>query len=95
MTFEILDPSSKQAAESTAAPRVRSALDNGRIGVLWNGRPNGDFVLRHILDDLTTRYDMDVAVFEKKPLIGNMAPEEMYRTLENTPIDFLLAGVGD
>lgn len=95
MSFEVLDPSGKPAAETRTAPRLRTSLDNGRIGVIWNGRPNGDTVLRHILDDLTARHEMDVAVFEKKPLIGNMAPDEMYRTLENTPINFLLAGVGD
>lgn len=95
MTFDILDPSSSPAAAAVLAPRVRDNLRGGRIGVIWNGRPNGDLALRQILEVLSETHAMDVAAFRKKPLIGNMAPEETFQELTSQPVDFVLAGVGD
>ncbi len=95
MTFEILDPTSAPAASTALAPRVRDDVHGARIGVLWNGRPNGDRALHQILGSLAQTYTMDVTVFEKKPLIGNMAPEEIFQEMVNSPVDYVLAGVGD
>lgn len=95
MAFEILDPTSDAASSTVLAPRVRDELRGGRIGVIWNGRPSGDIALREILGELSATHDAEVAVFEKKPLIGNMAPEEIFAKLTDKYVDFVLAGVGD
>ncbi len=95
MAFEVLDPTNGPARPTTLAPRLREGLRGGRVGVIWNGRPHGDAVLRAIIDELSETHDVELVGFEKKPLIGNSAPDEIFEGLIAAPIDYVLAGVGD
>lgn len=95
MAFEILDPTGGAAQETTLAPRTRASIHGARVGVIWNGRSNGDTALREILSELEERFDVEVALFRKKPLIGNVAPTEILDEVAAERVDFALAGVGD
>ncbi len=40
---------------ATFAPRLNN-LDGKRIGLLWNSKPNGDFILNRVAELLAARY---------------------------------------
>lgn len=95
MSFDILDPSSAPATSTAWAPRSDRTLQGARIGVIWNGRPNGDHLLKEILAEIAKDYGTELAILEKKPKIGNTAPEAMLQSVAAAPVDYVLAGVGD
>lgn len=95
MTIEFLDPTNSPADETTLAPRRRSSLHGAKVGIVWNGRPNGDLVLRQVVDRIAETYGVSIVDFQKKPLIGNLAPKEVFQGFVEKPVDFVLAGVGD
>lgn len=95
MAIEFLDPTNSPADATALAPRTRQSLHGAKIGVIWNGRANGDRLLTQILDRISQRTGATVSDFEKKPLIGNMAPQEIFQGMVTSPVDFVLAGVGD
>lgn len=93
--IEFLDPTNSPAAASAYAPRERDSLNGATVGVVWNGRPNGDTALKQILKHLTDTHGVRVVDFQKKPLIGNLAPAEVFQGFIEKPVDYVLAGVGD
>lgn len=95
MVIEFLDPTNSPADATTLAPRNRASLHGAKIGVVWNGRPNGDVLMRQVVDRISEDYGVTIVDFQKKPLIGNLAPKEVFQGFVEKPVDFVLAGVGD
>jgi hypothetical protein len=90
----LLDPTEgPYRTEGFLAPRVAS-LAGAAVGVIWNGRPNGDRFLRAVLRRLEAR-GCTVVEFLKKPYLGNVAPAEFFDTLRRRDVAFVIAGVGD
>ena len=95
MVIEFLDPTNAPADETRLAPRHRASLHGARIGVVWNGRPNGDALLQQVVDRIVAEHGAELVDFQKKPLIGNLAPKEIFQGFIEKPVDYVLAGVGD
>lgn len=95
MSIEFLDPTSKPANPSSWAIRDRTSLNGAKIGIIWNGRPNGDQLMEQITRRITDRFGATVELIRKKPLIGNVAPAEIVDEFASRPVDYVLAGVGD
>lgn len=77
----------------TLAPRLPTLA--GRVlGVLWNGRPLGDRVMKLVVEELEQKYELKSAVFTRKPYIGNIAPKEIFDKLAASS-DAVITGVGD
>lgn len=93
--IEFLDPTNAPADATALAPRTRSSLHGARIGVVWNGRPNGDALLQQVVDRIIDEHGAQLVDFQKKPLIGNLAPKEIFQGFIEKPVDYVLAGVGD
>lgn len=94
MRFEYLDPRQGPIGGRVApAPRL-ATLDGARIGILWNGRPGGDTVLREIARILDERHRFADVCFVAKPYLGNEAPEAMLDELQ-ARVDAAIVGVGD
>lgn len=55
--IRVYDPTSVAITEKHLefAPRV-NAIDGKRIGLLWNGKPNGDFYLERVAQLLEKKY---------------------------------------
>lgn len=95
MVIEFLDPSNAPADSTALAPRHRGSLEGARVGIVWNGRPNGDGVLKQVANRISSKYGVTIVDFQKKPLIGNLAPKEIFQGFIEKPVDYVLAGVGD
>lgn len=95
MSLSFLNPTNRPVTTSSWAPRHRTDLAGATVGVIWNGRPNGDYVLKEILSRLADRSGVRLVDFAKKPLIGNLAPQQIFENLISEQVEFVLAGVGD
>src|SRR5699024_10759919 len=56
VSIEFLDPTSKPANPSSWAIRDRTSLNGAKIGIIWNGRPNGDQLMEQITRRITDRF---------------------------------------
>ncbi len=93
--LKILDPTAGPVSgKLVLAPRF-GTLNGLKIGVLWNGRPYGDKVLRKLIELLREKYTFDVIDFLKKSYIGNIAPQEFFDKLIADKVDAVFVGVGD
>jgi hypothetical protein len=70
------------------------SLEKKRIGLLWNNRPHGDVMLRHVAETLNAKHGLAEIYFTKKMFIGNAAPEEILKDLASR-VDAVIVGVGD
>lgn len=95
MVFELLDPTIGATQHGTFAPRALTGLKGARVGVIWNGRDNGDIALRRIIRELEQQHELKMVAFERKPIVGSRAPKEIFDRLAAAPVDLILAGVGD
>lgn len=95
MPVTFLDPTNRPVSETAWAVRTRDGLDGATVGVIWNGRSNGDHVLHEVISRLSQRSGVRLEVFEKKPFIGNVAPQQIFTNIISKQVDFVLAGVGD
>ncbi len=76
------------------APRL-STLAGKVLGVLWNGRPLGDRVLKLVVEELRHKYELKDVVSTTKPYIGVAAPKEVYDKLVAARCDAVITGIGD
>jgi hypothetical protein len=80
------------------APRL-SALDGKRIGLLWNGKPNGDFFLDRVGDLLVSKYkNVQIIKFWKvDPARTAHADKKSKEALDYMAqsADLILADLGD
>jgi hypothetical protein len=93
-TLEIVNPVALAQSDSSAAERVepaprRASLDGARIGLYWNGKPQGDVALAHTKIRLAEAYDdvTFVDVFgEKGGLNRYLSPEQLEMLARDTDV---------
>ena len=91
----LLDPTggSHSAGHIRLAPRPAS-LSGLRIGLLNNGKPNGEALLQEVAHQLQDGYGVGEATLYTKGYFGTPAEEALIlRILKNS--DFAVAGIGD
>lgn len=92
--LDVLDPTLGPAhARGPLALRLQD-LHGKRLGVIWNGRPHGDSILRQTIETLTHEYGAVVETFRRKQFIGNIAAPEVLDEVA-TRCDAAITGVGD
>jgi hypothetical protein len=94
MIVKILDPTvSPERAEAVSAKRERS-LDGKVVGLLANGKVNGDHLLALVRDELLARYDVRDVVVMAKPGASVVAGDTMLEALASR-CDVVVTAIGD
>jgi hypothetical protein len=94
MTIRILDPTvPPERTEASPAKRLRS-LDGMVVGLLSNGKVNGDTLLRLVGDKLVSRHGVRELVVREKPNASRVAPADIVDQLA-TQCDAVVTAIGD
>jgi hypothetical protein len=92
-TITVLDPTGRPSSRTFSAATRLCDLNGRILGILWNGKPNGDILLSRIQEALAHRFDLSATRWWKKPAVdlsaGKMLPELA------TGADFIINGQGD
>ena len=94
MIVKILDPTVQpERAEAATAKRV-TGLDGKVVGLLNNGKVNGDQLLALVRDELATRYDIRDVVAMTKRGASVVADDAMLEALASQ-CDVVVTAIGD
>jgi hypothetical protein len=95
MTLKILDPtvSAAGAADVTVAKRVPD-LSGKVLGLLHNGKVNGDQLLDLVRDELAARYGLRDVVVVRKPSASRVAETAVLDRLARE-CDAVVTAIGD
>ena len=94
MTITILDPTvAPDVTEAVMAKRV-TGLDGKVLGLLANGKVNGDRLLTLVRDELGARYDVREVVVMTKPGASVTADDAMLEALASR-CDVVVTAIGD
>jgi hypothetical protein len=89
--WEVLNPESEyETSEQTIAPRL-PGLQGKKIGLFWNGKPNGDILLNAIEKALEER--LKVTDFHRFNLCIGVGPENIKRMAQQC--DGVISALGD
>ena len=94
MAFVFMDPRQGSKFGMVDPAKRLGSLRGKRLGLLWNNRPRGDALLRHVAEVLNEKYGFEEVYFTKKTFIGNAAPDEIIADLASR-VDAAIIGVGD
>jgi hypothetical protein len=89
----VLDPTGRGTPRAfRQAPRLDDL--NGKVlGILWNGKPNGDILLRRIQESLARSFKLSGVIRRKKAAV-DVPAKEILRELA-LEADFIINGNGD
>jgi L-amino acid N-acyltransferase YncA len=94
MTLRILDPTiAADHAESTLAKRI-AGLDGKVLGLLTNGKVNGDHLLDLVREKLAARYSIESVVTMSKSSASRVADEATLEALARE-CDAVVTAIGD
>ncbi len=85
-TTELLDPTGDvEIKPAKLAARVNN-LDGLTLGVLHNGKPNGDVVLERVVEKISQKFKLGGIIRARKPTVGQGAPSDMLAKLSKCQI---------
>ena len=95
MTLKILDPmvAADEATDVTVAKRVGD-LDGKVLGLLHNGKVNGDRLLDLVREQLAARYRLRDVVVVRKPSASRVAEDVILDRLARE-CDAVVTAIGD
>jgi hypothetical protein len=95
MTLRILDPTvaADDATDTTVAKRV-PGLDGKVLGLLHNGKVNGDRLLDLVREQLTRRYGLRDVMVVRKPSASRVAEDAVLDRLARE-CDAVVTAIGD
>ena len=95
MTIRILDPTVSADADldTTVAKRV-AGLDGKVLGLLHNGKVNGDRLLELVREQLASRYGLRDVVVVRKPSASRVAEDAVLDRLARE-CDAVVTAIGD
>lgn len=70
------------------------SLEGKVLGFLWNAKPNGDILLKHLEQILKNRLKPLATLMKEKPLASSGAPTEVIEGLSGK-CDFVVLAIGD
>ena len=76
-----------------AAPKP-SDLEGKVVGLLWNHKPNGNFLLEHLEELMKQKYQLFGTLMREKPLSSSEAPHEVLEEL-SAKCDLVILAIGD
>ena len=93
-TIAVLDPTAKsKVKEIPMAPRVHD-LNGKMVGFLWNSKPNGDFLLLRIKEQLSQRFRLAGTNWHEKAAAERSASDTTIEELARTS-DVVIHAVAD
>lgn len=90
---EILDPTGKVEIQSHQMAERPGDLNGKTLGILHNGKPQGDVLLERIVEGLAKRFALAGMVRARKPSVGNPAPPDIMDKLSRC--DVVINAIGD
>ena len=95
MTLKILDPmvAADEATDVAVAKRV-GGLDGKVLGLLHNGKVNGDRLLDLVREQLASRYGLRDVVVVRKPSASRVAEDAVLDRLARE-CDAVVTAIGD
>jgi len=95
MTIRILDPTvrAEEGADVAVAKRVAD-LDGKVLGLLHNGKVNGDHLLDLVREQLAARYRLRDVVVVRKPSASRVADPDVLDRLARE-CDAVVTAIGD
>jgi hypothetical protein len=90
--IEVLDPRGVPLSSETELAERPSSLNEVRLGILSNSKPNGDLLLRTIQHDLEQRFHFTEVIYRNKG-ISTPAPPDVMEDLAQC--DVVLNAIGD
>ena len=94
MTIRILDPTVAPAPADAPLAKRLVDLDGAVLGLLANGKVNGDRLLDLVRDELVRRYDVREVVLMTKPSASRPAEDPMLEQLA-ARCDVVVTAIGD
>jgi len=90
--MEVLDPRGVSLSSDNELAERPPSLNEVRLGILSNSKPNGDLLLRTIQDDLEQRFHFTEIIYRNKG-VSTPAPAEVLEELAQC--DVVLNALGD
>ena len=88
----ILDPVGVPDVKPKHLAKRLEDLDNVRLGILWNEKPNGDILLRHIQESLQRKYKIQSVVWKTRGASTAASPKVL---AELGKCDAVVNAIGD
>ena len=94
MTIKILDPTVPPTPAEASLAKRASGLDGTVLGLLANGKVNGDRLLELVREELGTRYDLRDVVMMTKRGASVVADDATIEALASR-CDVVVTAIGD
>ncbi len=94
MSLIVYNPTSGPATAKTVMAQRVDTLQNGVLGVIDNGKPNSDTVLKRIVKGIQSRYPLNEVISIKKGSVSHAVEDGTAQKLAGE-CDFVVAGIGD
>jgi hypothetical protein len=92
--IEILVPVAEANFEEIRTAERPSNLDEKVIGLMWDGKPNGDLLLNHVGEALEKKFLLSEILMKSKPRASSRAPDEVLEEL-STKCNLVILAIGD
>ena len=92
-TITVLDPTGRASSKEFATASRLNDLSGRVLGILWNGKPNGDILLGRIQETLARRLGLSATRLWKKSAVDISAGALLAEMA--TGADFIINGIGD
>jgi len=89
----VFDPTAEGRARAIPIASRPDNLNHKVLGVIWNTKPNGDILLRRILERLSERFHLSGTIWRQKPGAA-MSGGDIINEFGETA-DAVLIGPGD
>ncbi len=90
----VLDPTPEYTEAKVALAKRPKTLDGKTVGLLWNGKLNGDKLLEAVRGLLADQYEIKSVVRAEKPTATKVASPEMIKTFAEA-CDVVITSSGD
>jgi len=91
-SIEVLDPRGVPIRSDHELAERPTSLNEVRLGILSNSKPNGDLLLRSVQHELAQRFHFSEVVYRNKG-VSSPAPAEVMEDLAQC--DVVLNAIGD
>lgn len=92
--IEVLIPVAETKFEEIKMAERTEDLTGKVIGLIWNGKPNGDLLLMNLKNLLKEEFRLSGTVMRKKTIASSEAPVEILEEL-SAKCDLIILGIGD
>ena len=94
MSLIVYNPTSGPAAKQTVMAQRVETLRSGVLGVIDNGKPNSDTVLKRIVEGIQSRDPLKEVISIRKSTVSHALEDDAAQKLAGE-CDFVIAGIGD